>query len=248
MEIKVFSSMLKKLLDFVPRRDIEKLIFKILLGAWLIIIVLASIFKAGIGVRDDIERKITEAARGVKPQLKDVIDVGKYEALLNLTKYPEGIDKYVQAIYRDPFSEYKEVTVKRKKGEIKYDFVLKAVKQMPLPAVYKGFIELEDKIIGQINWHDATRFVETGSSLNGYKIQSVSREMVVALDGKGQRIEFKLNKPVLGDELEAVLYDNVSRKTFNVGISSEIDEYKVIDIAPNYVILLLKGKEIRLDI
>jgi len=43
-----------------------------------------------------------------------------------------------------------------------------------------------------------------------------------------------------------MLYDNISKKTFNVEITGVIDDYKVIDIQPDCVILLSKGSEIKL--
>ena len=86
--------------------------------------------------------------------------------------------------------------------------------------------------------------MEEGDALNGYRIRNISKEVIEATDKNGKNIQFKLNKPVLSDDLEAVLYDNISKKTFELKLASEIDGYKVIDIASNYVILLLDGEEI----
>ncbi len=246
MKISDLSNLIKRLIEIIPKRDIEKLIFKILLGIWLFVIVAVVILRVTFEAHNDIEKKIIETATSVKFPAEAKTDMKKYEALLNLAKYPEGIEKYTRGIKRDPFSEHKEIMI-TPTGAIKYDFVLRSIDRMPLPMVYKGYIELPDRIIGQMNWRDATRFVEPGLTLNGYRISSVSKEKIEAMDEKGKKIEFEINKPVLGDELQAILYDNVSKETFNVGLSSEIADYKVVDIAPNYVILLSEEKEIKLE-
>ncbi len=246
MKIPDLFNLIKRLIEIIPKRDIEKLIFKILLGIWLLVIVVVVILRVTLEAHNDIEKKIIEAATSVKFPAEAKTDMKKYETLLNLAKYPEGIEKYTRGIKRDPFSEYKEITI-TPTAAIKHDFVLRSIDRMPLPMVYKGYIELPDRIIGQMNWRDATRFVEPGLTLNGYRISSVSKEKVEAIDEKGEKIEFELNKPIFGDELQAILYDNVSKETFNVGLSSEIADYKVVDIAPNYVILLSEDEEIKLE-
>lgn len=246
MKIPDFSGSIKKLADFIHKRNIEKLIFKALVAIWLLVIIVVIILRMTDNARNNIEEKIKEAATHVSITAKAKTDIGKYEILLNLAKYPEGIEKYTREIKMDSFSEYKKAAVKPAEGQ-EYDFTLRSIDSVPLPMIYRGYIELPDKIIGQINWHEATRFVETGTTLNGYRICDISKEKIEAIDENGQKIEFELNKYVSGDELEAVLYDNLSEKAFNARLSSEIGDYKVVDIAPNHVILLSKGVEIRLE-
>ncbi len=239
----------KKVIEFLPKRDIEKLVFKILLGTWFIVIIVVVILRSVLGAQDNIEKKIMKAATVTKPSAKKTeIDTKAYETLLNQTKYPEAIENYTRHIKRDPFSEYKGIIVDTSTADVvEYDFVLKSINQLPLPMVYKGYIELEDRIIGQVNWCDETKFVEPGATLNGYKINSVSKTKLETTDENGERIEFEMNKPVLGEELEAILYDRVSKKNYNVQLASKIAGYKVVDITPNYVILLLKGEELKLE-
>jgi len=247
MKIPDLSNLLKRLVDHIPKRDIEKLVFKTLLGVWALVTVASAVLRVAIGGRDDIEKKMIEAARDVESLQKEKLDMGKYEALLTVAKYPEGLEEYLSEISRDPFSERKAIIAKPSARQ-DYDFALKSVDHIPLPMVYRGFIELPDRIIGQVNWRDETRFVELGTALNGYKIRDISKKKIDAINEKGQELEFKLNEVIYGNELQAVLYDRLSRETFDVRQSAEIGEYKVIDIGPNYVILNLKGKELKLEI
>ncbi len=244
MKIPDFLNFAKKLIGYIPRRDIEKFVFKVLFVLWLLFVTAVIVLSGTLdGRRGDIDR-IMGTGSGTRPSSDLKSELERYEALLNLAKYPEDVRGYAQCLRRDPFSEYKETVII---PGAEYDFVLKSVIQLPLPMVYKGYIELPDKIIGQINWLDSTRFVEVGSRLNGYLIKAISKNEIEAIDQKGKEIRFNLGKPVFGDDLQAVLYDNISGKTFTVAPASDIADYKVIDIAPNYVILVSNGEEIRLE-
>jgi hypothetical protein len=249
MEIQSFANItkgLKDIIELISKRNIEKGIFKILLGVWLFVILLTIILIAVLGPRYDIEKKVIKAATGENALVIGKAEIVKYESLLNSLKSPEGIEKYTREIKYDPFAEYKKDFTIQPSGVAKYDFVLKYIDKIQLPLVYKGYIELPDKIIGQMDWQGKTRFVEIGATLSDYTIYSLSKEKMEAIDKKGKKIEFRLNKRVFGDELQAVLYDNISHKEVNVKVASEIGDYKVIDIAPDYVILLTKGVEVKL--
>jgi len=240
------TGFLKKISEFIPKRDIARLVFKILLGVWAFVLVTVIALQTFSAARDDIEKRMTRIASGTKYRVSDkAVGTERYEHALRLTKQPEKPESYTGHITRDPFSEYRGIAVAAPELP-EYDFELKAVAQVPLPMAYRGYIELPDKIIGQVNWRNETKFVNAGSALNGYKIISISREKISAVDSKGVETEFFLNKPIFGDELEAVLYDRISKKTFSAQRSDAIGEYKVIDIGTNYVILDLKGEEIRL--
>lgn len=244
---KDFANVVKKLIGLMPKFNIEKLVFKTMLGVWVFVIFTVIILRIFLGARDDVERRITEAATDMKLPITKKSEIANYESFLNLVKYPEGIEEYTGGIKRDPFSEYKEELAIQPLAGIGHDFVLKSIDRVQLPLVYKGYIELPDTIIGQINWQDTTRFVKIGSILNGYRIHSITKEKIEAIDEEARKVKFELNKPVFSNELHAVLYDNISKKTFSVRARSEIDEYKVIKIEPDYVILLTKETEIRLE-
>ena len=237
---------LKKITAFLPRRNIERIIFRLLVYAWFAVVIVVVILRLVHGTREDIETRIMKAATRVRASSAGKIDVEKYESLLNKAKYPEGFEKYAQAVKRDPFSRYGTGLAMQPAVPTGHDFVLDSVGRVQLPLIYRGYIELPDTIIGQINWRDTTRFVKSGSALNGYKILSVSKGRIEARNDKGERIVFALNEPVLGDELEAILYDNITEKTFTVRMATAIDDYKVIEITPDYVLLISKGEEIKL--
>lgn len=247
MRIPKISDSIKKVTELLPKKDIEKIALKILFIVWIIVAV------AALGLRmikpgsDAIEKKIQDAATKM-PLTSNVgtDEMKKYEKLLSQAQYPEPMNDYSQKPKRDPFSKYVEEIIPAEASPTEHEFTLKSVGNVPLPVIYRGFIELPDKILGQINWKDSTRFVEKGSTLNGYKILRVTKERIEAVDADGRKWDFLMNKAVLSDKLNAVLYDNISKKNYTVEVASVIDDYKVIDIQPDYVILLSKGSEIKL--
>ena len=196
---------------------------------------------------DAIEKRISETATKMPltPNV-DTDEIKKYEGLLHQAQYPEPMAGYSQKPKRDPFSKYVEEVIQVGVSPTEHDFALKSIGNVPLPVVYRGFIELPDKIIGQINWKDSTRFVEKGALLNGYKILAVTKDKIETVDADGRKWNFLINKAVLSDKLNAVLYDNISKKSYTVEVASVIDDYKVIDIQPDCVILLSRGSEIKL--
>lgn len=239
--------MLGKIADALPKKDIEKIVLKALIAFWIIVIVVTFGLRLAKDESDDIEKKISGAA--IKMRISPSVNQGemkKYEGLLNLSQYPEPMSEYNLKLRRDPFSKYTEEAVRSKEQSAEHDFTLKTVSSVPLPLIYRGFIELPNKLIGQINWQGSTRFVEKDSSLDGYKILAVSKEKIGAIDKQGRKWDFFLNKPVPSGKLNAVLYDKISKKTYTVEVAGVIDDYKVIDIQPGCVILLSKGIEIKL--
>ena len=247
MKIQDLVDKIKGLIESIPRDNIEKLIFKILLVVWMAVIFVVIILRSVIGPRDYIQEKIIEGAAHVEFKPIKKSDVAMYESLFTLVKYPESIEQYARGIKRDPFSECSGEAAMQLMISTEHDFELKSIDRIPLPMVYRGYIELTDRIIGQVNWYDATRFVKIDSAINGYKIQDISRQRLKAIDEKGQSIKFELNKPVYSDKLQAFLYDNISKKTFSVRVSTVIGDYKITEITPDYVILLTEGGETKLE-
>jgi len=246
MKIQDFTNVIKGLTELISKGDVEKRIFKVLLSIWLVILIIVILLMAILSPGYNIEKKITKTSTGKKLPILGEVEIKEYESLINLAKFPEGIEKYLQGIKYDPFSEYKKSFTIQPTGIAEHDLVIKYIEKIQLPLIYKGYIELPDKIIGQMDWQGKTKFVEVGATLSDYKISSISKEKIEAIDKKGKKIEFWLNKRVFGDELQAVLYDNVSQKYFTVQVTGEIGSYKVIDIAPDYVILLTKEGELKL--
>ncbi|MDD5681079.1 MAG: hypothetical protein PHI59_07540 [Candidatus Omnitrophica bacterium] len=238
---------MKKITDFLPKTNVEKLALKTFIIIWIVTLFVTISLRAVKGNYDSIEKRISDMATKMRisPSVSPD-EIKKYEALLNRIEYPETESVYAQKVKRDPFSAYTEEVIDATATTAEHVFSLRSIGHVPLPVMYKGYIELADKLIGQVSWKDATRFVEPGTSLNGYKIQRITKEKIDVIDEQGRKINFILNKPVLSDKLNAVLYDSISKKTFTVEMSGVIDDYKVIDIQPDYVILLSKGAQIKL--
>ncbi len=248
MRVPKITDAIKKIADLLPKSNIEKMVLKTLIAIWVVTLLAVVGLKAVKSTRDSIEKKISETATSMRisPSVS-LEEIKKYEGILKGAEYPESKDAYAKGVKRDPFAKYNpEVAPVGVVSVTAHDFVLRSIGYVPLPIMYKGYIEMPDKLIGQINWKDTTKFVEDGGALNGYKIQRVAKDRIEAIDAEGRKINFLLNKPVLSDKLSALLYDNISKKTFNVEIAGVIDDYKVIDIQPDCVILLSKGSEIKL--
>ncbi|MDP3790246.1 MAG: hypothetical protein Q8R48_07590 [Candidatus Omnitrophota bacterium] len=248
MRVPKITEAIKRIADLLPKSNIEKIVLKTLVAIWVVTLIAVVGLKAFKGTRDGIEKKISEMATNMRisPSVSPG-EIKKYETILTQAEYPAPKDTYAKDAKRDPFSKYNpEIAPVDAVKVTAHDFVLRSIGNVPLPIMYKGYIEMPDKLIGQVNWKDATRFVEDGGALNGYKIQRVTKDRVEATDADGRKINFLLNKPILSDKLNAVLYDNISQKVYTVETATVIDDYKVIDIQPDYVILLSKGSEIKL--
>lgn len=247
MRIPRIAGIIKKITDLLPKGNIEKIVLKTLIGIWAVTLLAVLVLRIVRGANDTIEKRISDMA--TKMRIAPSVtydDMKNYERILTRAEYPEPKDAYAKDAGRDPFSKYNPVIASAAIPATAHDFVLNSIEKIPLPFMYRGYIELPDKLIGQMNWNNSTKFVEDGGALNGYKIQKVTKDRIEAVDEQGKKIDFILNKPVLSDKLSAVLYDNISQKQFNVETASVIDDYKVVDIQPDCVILNSKGSEIKL--
>ncbi len=247
MQAKNISEKIKSVAEFIPSQDIEKFVFKVLLLAWCAIIIVLIVLKAVLGPRDYVKRKIMEATKAVEGFPIEQADIAGYESSFGAVKYPEAVEEYTVKISRDPFSEHRIEPKLEETVRADHEFAVMSVGNIPLPLVYKGFIELPDRIIGQVSWHKATRFVNPGSVLSDYTVESITKDRLTAAYSDGRKIEFKLNTPVLTDELQAVLYDDISKKTYSVKVSDRIGQYEVTDISRDHVIIQKDGKEIMLE-
>lgn len=247
MEARNISDRIKGIVELIPRHDIEKFVFKTLLLTWGLIIIVLIVLKAVIGQRDYVKRRVMEAAKGAEKVPIEQADIIGYESAFDSVKYPEAVEDYSKKISRDPFSERRPDPEPIEVIRADRDFVLMSIEKIPLPLIYRGYIELPDRIIGQVNWHKSTRFVNRGSVLNDYTIESISKDVMLATYRDGREIEFKLNTPVLTDRLQAVLYDNISKESYNVQVSTRIGEYEVVEISRDHVVIRMDGKETVLE-
>ena len=237
----------KKTIDRLPKRNIEQIVFKILFSLWVATVIVAVGLLIIGRFQGDIGTRLIKTAASPKITKLDNKELQSYKSLHPLLKYPEPLSSYTQGISRDPFLRYEEGLFLEPIDSSEHDFVVTSVDRMLLPFTYKGYIEMPDYVVGQINWSDKTIFVRDGSILHDYNILHVSKDTITATDKAGMPLEFQLNKPIFSNELQAILYDTISRETYTIQKNMEIDDYKVIDIRRDYVILLLEGVEIKLD-
>ncbi len=241
------TALLKGIAERIPRENLERTIFIVCTGAWIIAMVTVTVLRFTLDTGEAIEKRIAAAATAIRTEDISSVDITRYEALLEREKYPENLVHYTGTLAHNPFSPHKERIVVEEDTGPSHLFELKSIDRVKLPLMYRGFIELPDKIIAQINWQTHTQFVNKGTRLNGYTVEDITKDVIVIREHNGKLLNFTLNKPVYGDEYEAVLYDSVTEKTYNVRESSTIDEYKVVDITPTYVIVTDNNTTVRLD-
>ncbi|MFA5338967.1 MAG: hypothetical protein WC317_02320 [Candidatus Omnitrophota bacterium] len=123
------------------------------------------------------------------------------------------------------------------------DLTLVSVTAVPLPFMYKGFIEVSDgTIIGQINWSGKTYFVKRGQKVKDYKVTEINSK-IVKMENKDGQVTLEFKKPGKSKELVAKLHDSMNNKDIEAKKGDTIGEYKVLDIKTDSVILYGQNKE-----
>ncbi len=239
----------KKLSELFLIKDLEKRIFRGLLTLWGIVFLgtfVMSFFMQGAAHR--LEEQMDNMASSAKQAFMPRAELQLYEDILTRAKYPKGIADYRVLTGRNPFAKVQRAEAVVTDTTSRHDFVLRTIDRIPLPIMYQGFIELPDKVIGQVAWKGTTKFVESGEALNGYTILSVQRDYldIKLEDGTEHRLNYKT--PIPGKELRAVLYDNIGDKTYTAVKTWGLDGYSVVDIQEDRVILLFKGEELELTL
>jgi len=239
--------LLKKVLDRIPRKNLEIFAMKGMAALWAATVLGVIFMAVASGFKGDLETRIIRHATKAGYKFIDEERVEFYKSFATALQNPEFKSTYTQGITRDPFLAYEKGHFQAAATSNIHDFDLREVKRMMLPMVYKGYIELPTYVVGQINWENDTIFVKDGSMLYEMEIKHVQKSRITALDKKGREVIMELEKPVFSNELEAVLYDSISGQFYTIHQDAMIDQYKVVDITHDYVILISEGKEIKLE-
>ena len=70
-----FTDLLKKLTDFIPKKGIEKLLFKALLGIWVLVIIAVIVLRIVYTAYDNVEDRIKEAATSATPPVASTSEI-----------------------------------------------------------------------------------------------------------------------------------------------------------------------------
>ncbi|MDD5072785.1 MAG: hypothetical protein PHX64_03220 [Candidatus Omnitrophica bacterium] len=156
-----------------------------------------------------------------------------------LLKSPYAVSRYKPLLDKNMFIK-PEPPVKVFSPE---DLTLVSVTAVPLPFMYKGFIEVSDgTIIGQINWSGKTYFVKKGQKVKDYKVTEINSK-IVKMENKDGQVTLELKKPAKSKELVAKLHDSMNNKDIEAKKGDLIGEYKVLDIKTDSVVLYGQNKE-----
>jgi hypothetical protein len=209
--------------------NFEKIIFGALIIVSLVVFV---IYQGSIYARDEsIKTQIANLRFSQPPETMDGIE--KYATLMDNLKTDKDYSNYSTAFKRNGFLKYIEPP-----PEIP-PFQLKAVRRKYLDIEYKGFIEsLSRGVVAQLKIKDRTFFVKEGDEVQGYTVKRVRSEYLLLTDSNGSEYRLPLREQVLSNEYEAAIYVTKTHKTVRAEIGDVINNFKVLDISPNNVVLL----------
>jgi hypothetical protein len=157
--------------------------------------------------------------------------VKQYEDLVIQLKQTENFSQYEPYLTRSGFLKFVEPPPKIPPYE------LRGVRKIYLDIEYKGFIESLSDVVGQLKVKTRSYFVKEGDQVEGYTIERVRSDYMLLKDKNGVEYKLPLRERVLGNDYEAALYVTKTHKIIKVEIGDMVDNFKVLDISPDNVVL-----------
>ncbi len=218
-------------------RGINKITTLILLLVWLLVM-----WRTFWGPPKEILSVVEidgEEGPSSKEPVEQFEDAKTYASIIERLKAPFNINRYKELFTKNIFIRPEKPTPVFTPENLK----LVSTEPIILPFIYNGYIETEKAdIIAQVNWAEKTHFVKKGERFRDYKVIEILKKTLIA-EGKEGRLVLEFKKPVRGKELVAVLYDELDEKTYTVRKEEEINNYKILDIKANSVVLWGENKE-----
>ncbi|MDP8261354.1 MAG: hypothetical protein P9M01_03290 [Candidatus Kappaea frigidicola] len=207
--------------------NIEKIIFGVLIVISLVVIV---IYQGGIYIKDKtIKNQMAKLKFNSPP--KEIEGVEGYENLLVQLKQADNFSNYESNMSRNGFLKFIEPPPKIP------PFELKAVRKIYLDVEYRGFIQSSSGTVGQLKVSGRSHFVKKGDEVDGYAVERVCNEYILIKDTDGVEYRLPLGEKILSDNYEAALYVTKTHKTVKVKLGDMLNDFKVLDISPNSVVL-----------
>ena len=174
-------------------------------------------------------------------ETKEIAYVDLYEAL------PTMHEDRDQLVERYPMERnFFAPVVKRK--EPKNPFVIQEIVFEPLSFMYMGHIERgPSDFIGQINWGDRTYFVKAGDMMQEWTVKEVAKERVIIVNKDGSETELPLYKQIFSEKPYAVVRKYGTQKVSKINIGDTLEQYTVVDITKNSVVLSSDSRTITLN-
>ncbi len=169
-------------------------------------------------------------------------------------------DPSLEKNYLDQFATMNNGTIDKSPLTITYDrdifiekrdivekplFVLRAIEKEEIPIIFKGSIVRGDQvIIAQINWGNKTFFVKPNEMLKQWLISEITENFVIIKDAESQPFTLFLNKVTYSEMMVASVLYTKENKIYRVKVGDTIDDYKVLDIKNENVIVSNKNSQI----
>jgi len=172
-------------------------------------------------------------------------------------------DPSLEKNYLDQFATMNNGTIEKSSLTITYDrdifiekrdivekplFVLRAIEKEEIPIIFKGSIVRGDQvIIAQINWGNKTFFVKPNEMLKQWLISEITENFVIIKDAESQPFTLFLNKVTYSEMMVASVLYTKENKIYRVKVGDTIDDYKVLDIKNENVIVSNKNSQINIS-
>lgn len=135
------------------------------------------------------------------------------------------------ALSRNSFFEKKEIK------EVP-PFVVESITLEKIPMVFKGSIVRGNSVtIAQINLGEKTHFVKPNTTLENWQIQDITKDHVIITNTSGEQHTLELNKVTFSNERIIRLRSTTSNAIYTVKKGDIVEDYKVLDIKEDAVIL-----------
>ncbi len=152
--------------------------------------------------------------------------------------YTEFIDmkEGVSFVGKSDFA--RDIFIEQKETEQSVDILVKEILFAPLILKYMGFIERDNgDVIAQINFGQKTFFVKVGDKVDTWVIVGIEKDKVIVLGVEGEEKRLPIREKVFSSKPYAVLSSKASGKSQKLYIGDSFEQYKVLDIKDNTVIL-----------
>jgi hypothetical protein len=207
--------------------NIEKVVFGVLIAISLVVVV---VYQGGIYFKGQtIKSQMADLKFSAPPETVEGIE--KYEDLLLQLKKSDNLSDYSAYMTRNGFLKFIEPP-----PEIP-PYELKAVRKTFLDVEYKGFIESLSGTVAQFKVGNRSYFVKEGDKIEDYMIERVRSDYMLVKTTDGAEYRLPLGEKILSNDYEAALYITKTHKTIKVKLGDMINDFKVLDISPNNVVL-----------
>lgn len=222
-------------------RELYKIITAVLFVAWLLVMwKLPSVFSPKDIALPAEEEAPAPAATTAQNGQDSASKGNPYSETIERLKSPFPVSRYDGLVTRNIFMKPEKPPVVFSPDNLK----LVSVQNIPLPFMYNGFIlTANNTIIGQVSWSGKTYFVKKGGKFRDYKVIDIDKKTMAVENKDGQLLILDYQKPAKGTELIAELHDPTEEKTYEVRKDDQINEYKVLDIKTDNVVLYGQNKE-----